>query len=129
MPRYDYINDDTGEIREIVQTMSENHVYFDEAGKQWRRIFCVPQASVDANIDPFDQNKFVEKTGKNKGTIGELWERSADLSAQRAEKRDGVDVIKQKHFDNYRKKTGKEMYHETKEKSKNIEINLPAFPK
>jgi hypothetical protein len=129
MPCYLYANPkNPKQVVEVYQGMNDVHEY-EVDGVKWERVWTVPQATIDTDLDPFNQNQFIEKTGKNNGKLGDVWERSAELSAKRADKRDGVDPIKQKHFDNYRKKTGKEMYHETKEKSKNIEINLPAFPK
>jgi len=93
MPRYDYINDETGEIREVIQSMNEKHIYIDENGKEWRRVFSIPQAAIDscfANVDPYDPKSFVKKTSKG-GTIGDLWDRAAELSEKRGgEKNDPI---------------------------------------
>lgn len=84
--------------------MNEPHVY-SEDGEEWERVFTVPQASVDTKVDPFSKTKFLEKTNKG-ATIGEMWDRSAELSQQRAEKSGGVDPIKQQHMENYKKVRG-----------------------
>ena len=55
MPIYLYENPDTGEVKEIVQRMSEPHIYI-EHGITWRLVFCIPQESqvTIGNLDPFD---------------------------------------------------------------------------
>ena len=100
MPVYIYSHPKTKATKEIVQTMNEPHVY-NENGIEWNRIFTLPQASIDANIDPFNKQQFIDKTGAKKGTMGDTWDRSAELSEKRAQKRDGVDPVKAKYFKDY----------------------------
>jgi hypothetical protein len=110
MPIYIYKHPETGEIHEVVQGMNDPHVYFGDDEKQsvqWRRVFLKPQATIKTRIDPFSQRDFVEKTGAQTGTLGDLFERSEELSAIRAEKTGGVDPIKEQYFQNYTKRTGK----------------------
>ena len=45
MPQYAYQNSETGEIVEIFQKMSDEHVYFDENGLKWNRLFT-PHATL-----------------------------------------------------------------------------------
>lgn len=86
--------------------MTDDHVYFEE-GVEWKRVWCNPRVNtVGQKIDPFDSKGFVEKTGKMKGTIGDMMDYSAELSEKRAEKT-GVDPVKRKFFDNYQKENGK----------------------
>lgn len=93
MPLYSYINDSTGEIVELLQSIHDQHRYIID-GEEWRRIWNVPQISIDTKIDPFSSKQFLEKTS-NGGTIGDLWDRSKELSYLRAEK-EGFDPIKAK---------------------------------
>lgn len=83
--------------------MQDEHVY-EEDGVKWERVFTVPQASIDANIDPFNQQQFIDKTGSKNGSVGDVWDRSAELSAKRAEKAGGVDPVKAKYYKDYSKK-------------------------
>jgi len=91
----------------------------------WERVWTVPQASVDANIDPFSQTQFVDKLGSTKGTLGDTWERSAEMSEKRAAKRDGVDPVKQKYYDDYAfKRKGKRNPREIQEKISKINVTI-----
>jgi hypothetical protein len=124
MPQYSYRNPKTGKIKDVFQTMNEEHSY-SEGGVQWERVWTVPQAAVDANIDPFSTNAFVEKTGKEKGNMGSLWDRSSEMSEKRAAKRDGVDPVKQKYYDDYAsKRKGKRNPREIKEKMSKINVTI-----
>lgn len=105
MPIYLYKNKDTEEVREVLQKMDEKHVYFGEDGEEWERVWTVPNASIDSlsNCDPFDKRSHVEKTGNMKGTIGDLWNASREMSEKRAEKIGAEDPVKRKFFDKYQK--------------------------
>jgi predicted nucleic acid-binding Zn ribbon protein len=105
MPIYLYTNDQTGETKEILQSMKDKHEYFED-GVQWRRVYTIPTASIDTKIDPFSSNEFIRKTNK-KGTMGEVMDLSAELSEKRAEKTGSGDPVKQKVFSDYEKKVGK----------------------
>lgn len=89
---------------ELHQRINDVHEYRDEKGVKWDRVFTAPQVSIDANIDPFSPESFVEKTGRNKGTIGDLMDRSAELSEKRASRNGGVDPLRVEAFDKYAKK-------------------------
>jgi len=98
MPTYSYIDDDTGEIYEIVQKMTDIHEYFHN-GKKLRRIYFSPNAAIDTNVN--SERGFIEKTRKMKGTIGDIQDFSRDLS----EKRGGDnDPVKQKYYKEYSQK-------------------------
>lgn len=105
MPVYLYLNEETGEIKEIVQSMMEEHVY-SEDGINWKRVFTVPKTSIDTKIDPFSANEFIRKTNK-KGTVGEVMDLSSELSEKRAEKTGEGDPVKKKLFNDYEKRVGK----------------------
>jgi hypothetical protein len=83
--------------------MNDNHEFTDEKGIQWIRVFSIPNTAVDTEIDPFSYTDFVNKTNGKKGTVGDLWDRSAELSEKR-KKKAGKDLIKEKAIQDYRKK-------------------------
>lgn len=103
MPIYLYENQETGEVHEVFQNMKDPHVYFGPNGDEdgWKRIYTVPQASIDSKIDPFKSTDFVHKTAAKKGTYGDLLDRSKELSEKRADLNGGVDPVKQDYFKKY----------------------------
>lgn len=124
MPTYSYRNPKTGKTKDLIQTMSQEHSYRED-GVEWERVWTVPQAAVDANIDPFNQNAFVDKVGSQKGSLGDCFDRSAELSAKRAEKRGGTDEVKKNYFDAYKKKrNGKEHPSQVKERVDKINVTI-----
>ena len=100
MPLYLFKNPITDEIIEILQKMSDPHTYTNEDGIEFERIFTIPNANIDGTIDPFNRSKFLEKT-KNKGSSGDLIDRSRDLSEARKAKSGGQDPVQLKYFDNW----------------------------
>lgn len=120
MPTYSYIDDDTGEVYDVFQKMEDVHEYYHN-GKKLRRIYYVPNASIDTNVD--SESAFIEKTGKMKGTVGDIQDYARDLS----EKRGGYhDPIRQKYFKEYSKKRGGRKHdevikHERKKRIKKLE--------
>jgi hypothetical protein len=105
MPIYIYQNTKTKEVREIIQSMNDEHVYKGENGNEsWDRIFTVPTASIDSKIDPFSADQYVRATGNKKGTYGDLLDKSKELSAKRAEITGATDPIKDKFYKDYSKK-------------------------
>lgn len=103
MPLYIFYNTETEEYREVLQSMNDKHEYFGESGDEfcWRRVFTVPQASIDSKIDPFSTKDFVSKTGNKKGTYGDLLDKSAELSRKRSEMAGGSDPVKEQYFKKY----------------------------
>jgi predicted nucleic acid-binding Zn ribbon protein len=120
MPIYIFKNPDTEEYKEIVQTMNEEHIYIDEFGLQWKRVYTIPHATINTKEDAWNHNQFVEKTGKMKGTVGDVLDYSAELSEKRAEANGGEDPIKRKAFNDYEKKVGKK---HISDKQKTIETS------
>lgn len=104
MPIYIYKNDNTGEVAEILQGMNDEHTYLVD-GCQWSRVFTVPGASIDTKIDPFSKNDFMNKTKSKKGTLGDLWDTSKELSEKRKDSL-GYDNMEKKAFNDYSKKRG-----------------------
>ena len=102
--------------------MNDVHEYFDNNGLKWERIFTVPNATIDSvdKMDPTDRNKFVDVTRNKKGTVGDMWDLSADLSRQREEKY-GIDKLKeahQNHKDNKKKNRNKKLLTEGRQAKK-----------
>ena len=93
MPLYIFSNPKTGELIEVIQGINDPHEHSDNKGLKWDRVFTVPTASVDTEIDAFSQKEYAEKTGKKKITYGDLLEKSKELSDKRTQKM-GHDPIK-----------------------------------
>lgn len=99
MPYYLYSNPETGEVKEILQKMTDKHIY-EEEGIRWNRIFTVPQVGIDTiKLDPFSSKDFLKKT-QTKGTLGSLIDRSKEMSEKRKDK-EGCDPVQQKYFSEY----------------------------
>ena len=96
MPEYLFENPETGEVISVIQGIDEDHTY-SEDGLVFDRVFTVPNASIDSDIDPFSAQQFNEKTKGMKGTMGDMWDYSKELSDKRkkaekkySEKRQGM---------------------------------------
>ena len=126
MPIYVYKHPDHEEYEEVFQGMNDEHVY-EKGGVKWERVFLAPNASVDSEIDPFNNRHFIDATANKKGSMGDMMDMSKELSEKRAAQRDGVDPVKQKYFDNYSKeRKGAKHPKEIREKgyeSKNVKID------
>lgn len=125
MPEYIFQCPKTKKVKSIFQKMNDDHVYF-ENGVEWARLWSNPQINtVGKKIDPFDSKGFVEKTGKMKGSIGDMIDYSAELSAKRAEKT-GEDPVKKKFFEDYQKETGKKHLMDRPKKFENDFMSVDA---
>jgi len=102
MPYYDFLNEKTGEIKSLFFHMTEEKEFIDTDGYKWVRQFSIPTASIDTKWDANDPNDFIEKTAKKRGSIGDLWDKSAELSKER-ERKLGKDPQKEKLYENYSK--------------------------
>lgn len=118
MPIYLYENRETGEIKEVFQSMNEKHEY-SENGVQWHRVLVNPQVAIDSHIkDPFSKEEFLSKTAQKKGSVGDWIDRSTELSERRANK-EGLDPVKEKYYKEYAKKRrGKQLPEVRKRKVK-----------
>ena len=106
MPIYLYKHPETEEVIEIIQGMNDEHIYVDEKGVEWKRVFLGSQLNTESSIDHWNSNDFVEKTKNTKGSYGDMLDKSAELSEKRAKDHGGIDPIKQKYFDKYSKDRG-----------------------
>lgn len=105
MPLYTYEHPKTKQRKDIFQPMTAVHEYIED-GVKWNRVFDAPNANVNSlsSIDPFSKKDFLDKTRDMKGgTLGDLWDVSAELSAKRAKKA-GKDPIKEKAIKDYERK-------------------------
>jgi len=106
MPVYIFEHPETGEKIHVTQGMKDEHVYHDENGLQWNRVFTSPNTVVPIGVNPNSSNDFVNRTKDVKGaTIGEMWDLSKELSEKRKKERgDGIDPVQTKYFKDYSKK-------------------------
>lgn len=91
----------------------------DHDGRKWRRIPTIPYGASDTQaLDPFDNKAFVEKTGRMKGTWGDMERLSGELSEKRAKLAGGEDPILNRYEDQKQKTTGLESFRRKKKKAK-----------
>lgn len=121
MPEYLFQNPDTGEIISVIQGINEDHDY-SEDGKVFERVFTVPNASIDSEVDPFSVQQFTDKTKSMKGTMGDMWDYSKELSEKRKQINGGEDPIRKKAEKEYSEKR-KGMKYQEKARPSQIKID------
>ena len=99
---YLFEHPETGEIKEVVQRISEDHFYVDGSGVTWKRVYTPTNFSVDGRVNAFSSKEFVEKTAKEGMSVGDMWDLSRELSAKR-EKSAGKDPVREKYEKDYSK--------------------------
>ena len=128
MPLYVFQHPENENLtKDIFFNMNDEKTYIDEEGLEWKRVFLGSQLSCEASIDPWSNADFVNKTANKKGSYGDLIDKSAELSAQRAKENGGVDPVKQKYYKDYSDKRGGVQHDDLKPKTfenKNIKIEL-----
>ena len=104
MPIYLYQNPKTGKVKEIMQSVHDTHEYFENQIK-WDRIFTTPEVNTFGTLGAESSaRQFSELTGKQKGTMGDLWDRSQELSDKRKKLYGGADPVKNKYYKDWSKK-------------------------
>jgi hypothetical protein len=104
MPEYLYQHPKNKKVISLIQSIHDKHEYIDENGTKWDRVFTAPQLNTEPKLKANSSSKeFAEYTGKRKGTVGDLWDASKELSEKR-EKIYGKDPIKEKYFKSWSKK-------------------------
>jgi hypothetical protein len=104
MPEYLYQHPKSNKIISLIQSIHEKHEYQDNSGIKWTRVFTSPQLNTEGTLKAESSARdFSEFTSKKKGTVGDLWDRSKELSDKR-EKVYGKDPIKNKYFKDWSKK-------------------------
>jgi len=123
MPIYTYKHPEQEEYRDEVQGMNDKHVYFDSDGLEWKRVFTIPNASIDTQIDAYSEKQFREKTAGKKGTFGDIMDYSKELGQVRAESNGGIDPVKQKYYKDYSdSRNGAKHFNQIKEKGHKSKI-------
>lgn len=125
MPIYIFQNPKTEEIKEVFLSMSEDKIYKDKSGLEWKRLYTSPQLNTVGGIDAWNNADFVNKTANMKGTYGDMLDKSEELSQKRASENGGVDPVRQEYFKNYSKERGGSKHHLDRPKvyeSKNVKI-------
>lgn len=104
MPAYIYQHPQTDELIEIIQSANEDHIYIDADGIQWNRVFTPPQISIDSqNKCESSSSDFISSTKNKKYNIGDMWDKSLELSEKR-KRIYGKDPVKEKYFKDWSKK-------------------------
>jgi hypothetical protein len=108
MPVYEFEHPETGEIVDVVQKMSGEHVYENPKGVKWNRVWMSPNAAIKDNLINADTTaeEFVRKTKEKNYNVGEMWDLSKELSEKR-KRVAGKDHVKEKTKKAYQKKCDK----------------------
>ena len=106
MPIYQFQHPETEEVIEVSQRMKDEHVYVDNEGTKWQRLWVSPNASSDVHIDSFKATAFNDKHRYNdKASYGDIMDHAKELSQIRKEKSGlGYDPVQRKYFDKWSKK-------------------------
>lgn len=103
MPTYLFQHPITREYKEIIQRIDSKHIYIDEHGTTWERVFTVPQINTEGTLDAnCSEKQFTEFTKNKKDNLGNLWDRSRELSEKRR-KIYGEDPVKKKYYKDWSK--------------------------
>jgi hypothetical protein len=102
MPIYLFENEESGEVKEFIVSVKEIKGF--SPGDGWKRIYTAPNVAIDTRINAFSPKEFAQKTKNKKGTIGDLLDRSRELSAARGGEKN--DPVLKKYYKNYEKEKG-----------------------
>jgi len=106
MPEYLFEHLKTHEVRTVFFHMNDDKVYRGPGGTDdpslWKRVWTKPLASVDTRVDPYSSRDFVKATNK-RGSVGDLYDRSKEMSLKRAEK-EGSDPVRKTFYEGYSKR-------------------------
>ena len=100
MPTYVFENPETGEVVEVQQRIKDRHEHIDENGLEWKRVWTSLNFKTDEQIDPFSEKDYMRKTEWKRDSLGDMWDRSAELSSKRKE-RLGHDPVKKASLERY----------------------------
>ncbi len=115
---YEFEHPETGERKDVFQSMNDEHVY-EEDGVKWNRVFSSQICVTGFKVNPFSQDDFYKRT--TRGTVGGMMDCAAEMSEMRAEKNGGVDPVKKEYEDTWSKnRKGKKMPKDLK----NLEITV-----
>lgn len=126
MPLYTFSHPESGEVQDVFFSMNDEKKFIDKDGVEWTREYGSPQLNTAASIDPWSSKDFVDKTNRE-GTVGDLLDRSTELSQKRAESNGGVDPVKENYYKEYSKKRKGSLHPDkmpTKFENKDIKIEI-----
>lgn len=103
MPIYTFEHPVTEETKDVVLPIS-GPIEYEENGVKWRRVYEFNVAIKSSSYDPWSQKDYLRKTSEMKGTMGDMWDLSKEMSQKRAKDNGGVDPVKQKYEADYSKK-------------------------
>lgn len=103
MPIYVFKHPTENVEAEVYQKMNDPHVFIDDNGLEWGRVWKIPNASVDSQQLDGSKEGFMKYTENKRGNIGDLWDASKECSEIR-EKKHGKDEVREKHFKKYKEK-------------------------
>lgn len=131
MPYYTFRKPGSKATKTVFQSMNEPHVYA-KNGETWMRVYERPQMSVDSHVDPLDKKQFKSKTINKRGTLGDLWDQSRELSRKRSELL-GFDPVEEKfyakHKSDYKITHPSELKRELNKNLKKKGIQLKDYPR
>ncbi|MDO8610110.1 MAG: hypothetical protein Q7R95_06150 [bacterium] len=121
------MDDRTNGIYNLIQGMNDIHEAFAPDGYKLQRIWQNGQMAIDTKVDVNNLKDFVRYTNK-KGTLGDVWNASEEWS-QRREDKEGIDLVKLKANEEYKKKHhGIELESFRRKKLKDSLNNNPNCP-
>lgn len=103
MPAYLFEHIKTGEVHEVFYHMNDTKDYAGPDAREpglWRRVWTKPRASFDTRVDPYSAKDYLKATARD-GKVGDLWDRSKEMSLKRAEKEGGTDPVRRQFFADY----------------------------
>jgi len=126
MPMYTFQHPESEEYIDVFFGMNDEKIYTDESGVEWKRVLHSPQLSTSSEIDPWDNSDFVNKTAGMKGTLGDVMDKSAEMSRKRAEQNGGVDPVKENYYKKYSEERNGATHPDKKKtyESKNVKIDF-----
>jgi len=127
MPLYLFKHPKADSFVEIFFGMEDTKEYIDSDGVKWIRQYTSPQLKTEASIDPWSNNDFINKTQDSHGSIGDLMDRSKELSERRAQENGGIDPVKEKYYKDYSKSRNGALHPDKAKKginNKDIQIDL-----
>ncbi len=117
MALYLYQHPETQEVIEVIQKMTDEHIYISADGVKYDRLWTKPGANFDTIVNPLNSKDFLKRTANRKGgTMGEIWDESRELS-ERREHIVGKDFIKEKYQKDWSSKRHGKIYPSSSDKT------------
>lgn len=107
MPLYIFQSSDGEILNVVMDTKQPSECYHVQIknGKTYKRVYTVPNMSVDSRVG-VSKEEFRRATTNKKGlTVGQMQELSAEMHEKRTE-REGLDPVKEEFYQKYEKDVG-----------------------